>query len=193
MLTFVVIAMSGVTVVALIVAVSVRHWLPLILAGLGWGSFLLFVALHATVLAHGSRAFGAKGASTPYVPQHSTIQALVARGAYREAADAYREVIAAHPEDLVACEQLTQLALRELKDYDLALVAAREAERRAPDPRQRAGFALLIANVYRDNLKDYGRTAVELRRVLARYPDVPNADRLRAEIEELKAMHFEAR
>jgi hypothetical protein len=29
--------------------------------------------------------------------------------------------------------------------------------------------------------------------VLERYPDVPNAAALRGEIEELKAMHFEAR
>jgi hypothetical protein len=34
---------------------------------------------------------------------------------------------------------------------------------------------------------------VELRRILARYPDVPNADALRSEIDELKAMHFEGR
>ena len=50
-----------------------------------------------------------------------------------------------------------------------------------------------MANICRDDLKDYGRAVVELRRILARYPDVPNAGRLRAEIEELKAMHLEAR
>ena len=55
-----------------------------------------------------------------------------------------------------------------------------------------AGFALLAANIYRDDLKDYGRALVELRRILARYPEVPNAARLRAEIEELKTIHFEA-
>jgi regulator of sirC expression with transglutaminase-like and TPR domain len=49
---------------------------------------------------------------------------------------------------------------------------------------------LLAANICRDNLKDYGKAMVELRRVLALYPDVPNAARLRAEIEELRALHF---
>jgi hypothetical protein len=34
---------------------------------------------------------------------------------------------------------------------------------------------------------------VELRRILARYPNIANAARLRAEIDELKALHFEAR
>jgi tetratricopeptide (TPR) repeat protein len=130
------------------------------------------------------------GNSTPYVNQHSNIAAMVARGAYAEAADAYRTAIAADPGDVVACEHLAQLALRELKDYDLALFALREAERRAPEPRRQLGYALQIAGMCRERLGDPGRTMVELRRILARYPDAPNAASLRAELEELRSERF---
>ena len=186
-------AMSFVTVVAVVVGLLGGGFIPLVIAAIFWPAFLLVAALHGTVLERGARMVVAKGASTPYVPQHSEIQALVARGRYTEAAEAYKAVIATHPEDLVACEQLGLLALRELKDYELAIFAAREGERRVPDTARRAGFALQVANLYRDNLKDYGKTIVELRRILARYPDIPNVARLRAEIDELKALHFEAR
>lgn len=168
-------------------------WIPLMIAAVFVPALLFLALLHATALERGSQIFIAKGKSTPYVPQHSEIQALVARGRYTEAAEAYKAAIAADPADLVACEQLTQLALRELKDYELALFALRTAEQSAGDDRRRTGYALLVANIYRDNLKDYGRTMVELRRILARYPGVPNADALRSEIDELKAMLFEAR
>jgi tetratricopeptide (TPR) repeat protein len=182
----VVIAMSFVTLVSLFTG-------GIAIAVLGWAIFLFTALLRATVIERGSRLLTVKGASTPHVPQHSNIQALVARGRYPEAAEAYKAAIATDPADLVACEQLGMLALRELKDYELALFAAREGEKRVPDAARQAGFALQVASIYRDNLKDYGRTMVELRRILARYPGIPNAARLRAEIDELKALHFEAR
>ncbi len=188
----VVMAMGFVTIVAAIVGLLGGGMIPLVIAGLFWPAFLLVALLRGTALEHGANLLTAKGGSTPYVAQHSNIQALVAKGAFAEAAEAYRREIAAHPEDLLACEQLSQLALRELKDYELALFATHEAEKRTPDARRKAGFALLAVNIYSDNLKDYGKTMVELRRLLARYPDIPNADRLRAEIDELKALHFQS-
>jgi len=178
---------------AAVMALLGGGFVPLAIAAVFVPALLFVALLHATALDRGSRLMIAKGTSTPYVPQHSNIQALVAKGAYREAAEAYRQVIAAQPQDVVACEQLAQLALRELKDWDLALFALRQAEQRILEPRRRAGYALLAANVYRDNLKDYGKTMVELRRILARYPEVPNAAALRAEIEDLKTRHFQAR
>lgn len=188
--------MGVATLISLLEVVLSLNWAPLLAALMGWAFVLVYGVVEGVLLHRGASAVASltlpSGSSTPSVNQHSNIQALVAQGRYAQAAEAYRQVIAAQPEDLVACEQLTQLALRELKDYDLALFALRQAEQRSPDARRRAGYALLAANVYRDNLKDYGKTLVELRRVLARYPDIPNADALRGEIEELKAMHFEA-
>ena len=130
------------------------------------------------------------GSSTPYVNQHSNIAAMVARGEYAKAAEAYRTAIAEDPGDVVACGHLAQLALRELKDYDLALFALREAERRVTEPRRQLGYALQIIGTCRDHLQDPGRTMVELRRVLARYPDAPNAASLRAELDELRTQRF---
>ena len=193
LLVAVVMAMGVVTLVALLMTWMGGGPLPLTLTALGWAVFLFVARLLGTACEKGARLCTAKGTATPYVAQHSDIQALVARGAYREAAEAYRAAIAADPSDLVACDQLAQLALGALKDGQLALLAAREGEKRAPDARRKAGFALLGATIYRDTLKNYGRAMVELRRVLATYPDVPSAARLKAEIEQLKAMHFEAR
>lgn len=131
------------------------------------------------------------GSSTPYVNQHSDIAAMVARGEYARAVEAYRAAIAADPADVVACEQLAVLALREMKDWELALFAYREAERRVTEPRRQLGYAIQVAGIYRDHIGDTGRTMVELRRILARYPDAPNASSLRGELEELRARHFE--
>jgi len=195
---FVVLAMvmAGATVISLLWSVLFQSGTPLLAAFLGWAFVLLYGAVDGAFLHRGASRIGAltlpSGAATPSVNQHSNIEALIARGRLAEAADAYRAVIAADPKDVVACERLGQLALRELKDPQLALFAAREGEKRAPEARRQAGFALLAANIYRDDIKDYGRAVVELRRILERYPDVPNAARLRAEIEELKSMHFEA-
>jgi tetratricopeptide (TPR) repeat protein len=159
--------------------------MPLMLLGavvwVGWGAYYILV----------TRILLPDGASTPSIGQHSDIETLEVRGEHAKAAEAYRGVIAADPADLVACEKLAQLALRQMKDYDAAIFAYREAEKRSLEPRRQLGYAMLVAGIYRDNLKDTGKAMVELRRILARYPDAPNAERLRTEIAELKAAHFE--
>ncbi len=188
------IATAGATVIGL----SMGGWAWLMLAGCaaGWAVLGLFLLVHGTVVEKvGSLVEGVLvpgGSSTPSVAQHSNIEALEMRGQYAEAAQAYRGVIAASPEDLVACEKLGQLALRQLKDYDTALWAYHQAEARAPDQRRRAGYALLALGIVRDNMKDTGRTVVEIRKLLERYPGMQNADALRREMDELKATLFEA-
>lgn len=194
---FLVMMMAGITAIALLEVVVLGSPAPLAAAAVGWAIVLIYGVVEGTLFERVGRRVASltlpSGSATPSVNQHSEIQAMVARGRLAEAAAAYQAAIAADPHDVVACEGLGQLALRELKDPALALVAARAGERAAADPRRRAGFALLAANILRDDCKDYGRTMVELRRILAQYPDVPNAARLRAELDELKAKHFEAR
>ena len=138
-----------------------------------------------------TQVFDPHGDSTPSVNQHSNIGAMVAHGDHRKAAEAYQAAIAADPADVVACEHLALLARRELKDYALAAAAYREAEKRAPEPRRRLGYALQILGILQDDLKDRGRTMVELRRILDTYPAAPNAAVLRSELERLKAGHFD--
>lgn len=169
----------------------------LLLAGClaGWLTLGGYWLLHKAVINPVGDAVGRilvqSGGSTPSVAQHSNIETMEARGQYAEAAAAYRNVIATQPEDLVACDKLGQLALRQLKDYETALFAYREAEKRATDPKRRLGYAMMVVGVYRENLKEYGKAMFELRRIMAKYPDAPNRARLSAEVDELKALHFE--
>ena len=193
--TCLVMIMATCSVLAIIVAILLLSWTPIYALGLGWLFVAVYTLMQGTALSGAAGTIGKitvpSGRSTPSVAQHSDIETLEVRGEYAKAAEAYRGVIAADPAEIVACEKLAQLALRQIKDYGTAIFAYREAEKRSPEPRRRLGYAILVAGIYRDNLKDTGKAIVELRRILALYPDAPNADRLRAEIDELKAAHFE--
>ncbi len=183
------------TVINIGLAVVMRSWIPVVAALFGWvfvGVYgLARLALFDRSAGHVGRILVPSGSSTPSVNQHSNIQAMVMRGELAKAAEAYRAALATDPADLVAVDQLGQLALREMKDYQLAVFAYREGERRAGEERRRAGYALLVAGIYRDNLQDARRTMVELGRILHTYPDVPNVAELRAELAQLKSLHFE--
>lgn len=192
---FLCLIMGAVTVINTLMALLMRSWIPLMAAFLGWVFVVAYTVLRGTAFEKVGKGVSSitmpSGSSTPSVNQHSNIQAMVARGDNAKAAEAYRAVIASDPADLTSCEQLGQLALRELKDFELAVFAYREAEKRSPEPRRRAGYALLVAGIYRDNMDNPGRAIVELRKVIERYPDIPNVAALRAELEELKSRHFE--
>lgn len=159
---------------------------PLMLLGtvvwVGWAAYYILV----------TRILLPDGASTPSVNQHSNISTMVIRGQFADAAEAYKQAILADPNDIVACEHLGQLALRDMKDYPTAVQAYREAEKRSLEPKRQLGYAILIAGIYRDDLKDNGKAMSEIGRILSRYPDAPNAQRLRAELEDMKTSHFEA-
>jgi cytochrome c-type biogenesis protein CcmH/NrfG len=100
------------------------------------------------------------GSSTPAAKPLSHIEAMVARGELAKAAAAYKAEIVSDPADVTSCERLGTLAMRRLGDYELAMWAYREAERRAETPTRKFGFGLLVAGICRDQLKDRGRTVV---------------------------------
>jgi hypothetical protein len=160
-----------------------------------WAVFAFYLVLDRTLIRSAGKFAGhvllPSGSSTPPAKGLSHIEAMVARGDLAKAALAYRAEILADPADLGSCERLATLAQRDLHDYDLAAWAYRQAEQRAESPGRKFGFGLLVAGVYRDNLKDYGRTVVELRRLVQLYPDAPRLDSLRAEIDELKEGIFD--
>jgi tetratricopeptide (TPR) repeat protein len=192
---FLVMVMGVCSLFAIVVAALLMSWAPIYALGLGWLFVAGYTVMQGSALSGAANTIGKitvpSGGSTPSVAQHSEIETLEVRGEYAKAAEAYRGVIAADPADIVACEKLGQLALRRMKDYDTAISAYREAEKRSLEPRRQLGYAILVAGIYRDNLGDAGKAMVELRRILARYPDAPNAESLRTEIAELKAAHFE--
>lgn len=183
------------TVFAIAVKLLVGSWLLLIGVGLGWavlgGYYVVLTRLLEPVADAIGRVLVPSGSSTPPAKGLSHIEAMVARGQLADAAAAYQTEIATDPEDIASCERLGQLALRELKDYDLAILAYREAEKRAQAPNKKFGYGLIVAGIYRDQLKDPGKTVVELSRLLSRYPDAPNTASVRSELEELKASLFQ--
>jgi len=157
--------------------------------------FAVYSVIYRTVIETSGNAFGRvlmpSGSSTPPAKPLSHIEAMAVRGDVARAAEAYRAEIAADPGDVTSCERLGQLALRELKDPQLAVWAYREAERRVEAPGRKFGYGLIVAGIYRDQIQDRGKAVVELRRLVERYPDAPRTKSLRAEIEELKAGLFD--
>jgi len=142
-----------------------------------------------------ARGFGKlllpSGSSTPPPKALSHIEAMVARGDLAKAVEAYKAEIATDPADVTSCERLGTLAMRQLADYDLAVWAYREAERREQAPGRKFGYALIVVGICRDQLKDRGRTVVELRRLVELYPAAPRIEALKAELDELKAGLFD--
>lgn len=164
---------------------------------LAWAVFAIYLVLDRLVIRSAGKVAGhilmPSGASTPGAKPLSHIEAMEARGELAKAAAAYQVEIASDPGDVASCERLALLALRQLRDYELAAWAYREAERRADSPARKFGFGLLAAGVCRDQLKDPRRAVVELRRLVQQYPTAPRVGALKQEIEELKVGMFEER
>lgn len=131
------------------------------------------------------------GSSTPSVAQHSDIETMAIRGQYEKAAAAYQAAIAANPADIVACEKLGQMAMRDMKDYKLAVFAYKEAERRAASEKSKLAYGVIVAELYRDKLGEPKRAVVELSRLIATYPDQPNVPALREELDLIKSHLFD--
>jgi tetratricopeptide (TPR) repeat protein len=157
---------------------------PLLVLG---GTVLVMWVFHYVLM---TRVLMPTGATTPGDKPLSHIEAMVARGDYAKAADAYRREVATDAGDFLSCERLAMLARTHLKDPELALSMYREAERRTTAPRRKCGYAVQALGVLRDDLKDAGRAVVEIRRILATYPDVPNTTALQADLNHLRNEHF---
>jgi tetratricopeptide (TPR) repeat protein len=162
-----------------------------------WAVFAVYLLFHFTLINPAGNAFGRiflpSGKSTPPAKGLSHIEAMAVRGDLARAVEAYKAEIATDPADVTSCERLGTLAMRQLADYDLAVWAYREAERRAESPARKFGFALIVVGICRDQLKDRGKTVVELRRLVQLYPDAPRIEALKAELDELKAGLFDDR
>jgi len=160
-----------------------------------WVTFGGYLFFHFTLINPAGNAVGRillpTGSSTPPPKALSHIEAMAVRGDLAKAVAAYKAEIATDPADVTSCERLGTLAMRELGDYDLAVWAYREAERRAETPARKFGYGLIAVGIYRDQLKDRGKTVVELRRLVQLYPTAPRIDALRAELDELKAGLFD--
>jgi len=131
------------------------------------------------------------GATTPPPKAYSAIEALVVRGEYGRAADAYEREIDADPADVEARIRLAELLLKHLDDAEGAATRYREARDRTSDERRRQFIAFRLVDIYRDHLHAPGRAIVELRRFLDSFPSAPQATGARAELTRLLAEHHE--
>lgn len=151
-------------------------------AGRGLGGFVL-----------GSSAGAAQqvylpSASGTYIPQHSHIDAMEAKGDYAGAADAWDRLAIAHPANAWPLIRAGEIYMRQLKDADTALhrfLAARDLPGIAPEPHIYASQKII--DLYLGQLDDRGRALVELRRFVHTHDGTREAALARAAIARLKA------
>jgi tetratricopeptide (TPR) repeat protein len=123
---------------------------------------------------------------------YSAIEALVARGEYEAAAEAYRERAQVEPDRVDATLRRAALlagVLREPETAAAELQNLRESDHRlTAEEDLRIGLALV--ELHEDRLADPGRAMAELRRLIDRYPSSRHLRRLRAELAALKQQRF---
>lgn len=125
------------------------------------------------LLGHFSRGGGSllfpSGNGTPVAREYSEQDALIIRGKFEEAADAFRAIIADDPTNIDAQLRLGRLQEKELNDPDAAAATFRRIRWLQPSPQQEWAAANALIDLYqrtgqRDRLKG------ELARMAARYP-----------------------
>jgi tetratricopeptide (TPR) repeat protein len=133
------------------------------------------------------------GKGTPYRQEYSRAAALVIRGNYDEAVEAYREHIAEQPEDPEPYLRLARLLRDQLDRYDDAahwFKAARQSARITA--RQEVFITRELIELATDKLRDPARAAPELARLIERFPGAPEAVWARTELREIKKQIGEA-
>jgi hypothetical protein len=122
---------------------------------------------------------------------YSAIEALVARGDYKAAAEGYQER-AQEPADRVEATlrraALLAGALGQPETAAAELANLRDTARLGANDRLRVGLALV--ELYEERLVDPGSAMSELRRLIDQHPSGRHLRRLRAELADLKRQRF---
>ncbi len=128
------------------------------------------------------------GSSTPYVDEHSQLEALVARADIASALSGYEAVLLDNPGDQPARLRLADLYAAGARDPERAAMHFR-AVRDFPGASARDAVyaSSRLADLYDGPLDTPGRALVELRRMVERYPASPMSQHARAAIPRLKA------
>ncbi len=126
----------------------------------------LFGLIHSTAESFVRTVYGA-GNLRPD-PAHSGCESLVARGFYREAAEAFEAHLASHPADNLARVKLADLHRTHLGSPEVAERLYQEVRRTNPSPREEMLAANLLIELYRSTGQE-GRLMVELARFAERY------------------------
>jgi tetratricopeptide (TPR) repeat protein len=125
------------------------------------------------------------GGSTPMPQTYPRQEALIARGAYAEAAEYFRDHIRVTPEDLEARLRLAALAERYLREDTEAEQLYLEVRKRATSRDQQFAASNGLIDLYR-RMGRKDRLRVELARFAERYPGTAAANAAAAELRELK-------
>jgi len=157
---------------------------PVLVACFVWGVVQLALTGAGGIA---GRYLGLRGGTTPPRRDYSAAQALVARGRYREAVEAY-EIAAAEsegdPEPYLA---IARLLRDHLTDFETAAAWFRRARR---DARLSTGQQLLVAQelieLYTTKLHEPRRAIPELIRIPRLVPDSPQADAAARQLEALR-------
>lgn len=129
-------------------------------------SGLLYGMIDQTAQGFARTVLGA--GNLPPEPAHSGFESLVARGLYREAAEAYRVHIASHPADNLARIKLAELHRTSLGQPEEAERLFREVKTNQPHPRHEFLASNLLIELYRSTGRR-DRLMVELARFADRY------------------------
>lgn len=129
------------------------------------------------------------GTSTPYKEQYSYQQALVMQGKIDEALESYEGVIAEKPDAVDVRLRAAELYVKERANHARAADLFRQVQR---CDGASSGEWILATNRLVDllagPLETPGRAAVELRRLIERYPSSAAAEHARAALRTLKAL-----
>lgn len=122
----------------------------------------------------------------PPTPGFSFEQSLVARGEYRQAAEAYRARLDGAPDDFPARMALAALCRDHLDDPTAAERLYLEARSRRPPPNLEFSIGNALIDLYH-RTGQQGRELAELARFADRFGGTPAGDRARQAIARIKA------
>jgi len=110
------------------------------------------------------------GDSGRIMPEYSVAEARAAAGKYQEAVDEYRQVIAAHPEDIYPHLRIAEFAMKHLNDMKLAESELVSAMGKARGEVSAALAAGRLADFYQFGLQDVARALEVMKQLREKIP-----------------------
>jgi hypothetical protein len=187
----------GGTVAALLMAVTGVAPRALLLAGGLWALYGLFMGVVGGILEPviegGARLFSNVGLVRAG-GGFSQMEALVVRGRYHEAAEAYLGRIRTGANPIEATLRRAALLAGPLEAPLMAAGELEDLRRQAEDlpPGEDVRVGLALVDIYDYRLQDPGKAMAEMRRLIDRHPESRHVRRMRQQLRRLKADHFGA-
>jgi len=162
-------------------------WMFLLAAVAGAATSLVGIGL-ANAAGNTWLKVAVSGASTPYEEQYSYQQALVMQGKVNDALASYEDIIAASPKAIEPRVLAAELYAKDDAGARRAAELLREVQRIPSLPSGRDVYVTnRLVDLLIGPLRDPGRAAVELRRLVIRYPGTTVAERAREALARIKA------